>query len=217
MGMGTIPATVVIVASRPQRSGRDDRSRGGGPVSWVTCTSEPDPVADVLELPVSALASRQAVRDLVREARRVLPSLCAVRVRGAALRQHAVLAEVGIRVAVVDVFSDEGKGTRRPAPRGWACRSVVWGLWEVQVTPVTRGWRRVVRGTTLPPPRSGGLVVAHADDGGHPLDACLAWAARAHARGIATLATVSALPARLEQGGWGDASASRTGSVLQAA
>lgn len=220
MSRGTIPATVVIVASRMSARGHDV-GVGGVAVSWISSPVLPGTApltgADILELPAATLGSRQAIRDLVGEARRQSPSLRAVRVRGEALRQRDVLAEAGIRVAIVDTVSGETRGTRRPAPRGWQCRSQVWGLWEVQVAPVVRGWRSVMRGTTLPLMRAGGLVVTHADEGGHRLDDCLTWLARARARGIATTVSVSDLPALIEQGGASGDPDARSGSILHAA
>ena len=35
----------------------------------------------------------------------------------------------------VDAVSGETRGTRRPAPRGWPCRSLVWGLWGCRPHP----------------------------------------------------------------------------------
>ena len=221
MSRATIPTTVVIVASRPSGRGHDAGVVGCVPVSWISAPVvagvAPITTVDVLELPASSLGSRQAIRDLVGEARRLRPSLCAVRVRGEPLRQRDVLAEAGIRIAIVDAVSGETRGTRRPAPRGWPCRSLVWGLWEVQAAPVVRGWRRMMRGTTLPITRAGGLVVAHADDGGHRLEDCLAWAARARARGSATTVSVNDLPALIEQGGASCDPDARSGSILRAA
>lgn len=56
---------------------------------------------------------------------------------GGAIAHRELLVEAGVRTAVVDRFDDVPRGIRRPAPEGWSCRSIVWGLWEVASTPLT--------------------------------------------------------------------------------
>jgi len=111
--------------------------------------------------------SRAALRRAVGEVRAALPALEAVVLRGATpLEHHDLLAAAGIRVAVVEAFGPAVRGSRRPAPAGWSCRSVVWGLWEVQLTSaVRRGWRRLLPAGWARP-RAGSLQVIHDDVAG---------------------------------------------------
>lgn len=219
----TSPATVVLVSHTSARGGRADGVAGHVPVTWVADLAgigdlpEHEPV--VLDLPAAGLESRQALRDILGAARRHRPTIAAVLVRGQPLRHRGVLAEAGIRTALVDAFSDVERGSRRPAPAGWSCRSVVWGLWEVCLTPPVRGWRRTLQGSSLPRPRAGALAVVAADTAGgdQPLSQCLAWAARAHAKAGAVVTTLPDLTSRLERGGADDASTARHRSVLRAA
>lgn len=159
------------------------------------------------------LASRQAMRTALVRARRAVPSLAAAVLRGAPLAHHAILAAEGIRVVVVDAFADVGRGRRRPAPSGWPCRNVAWGLWEVKVCPPrrSRAWAWL---PGLPAPRRGGLHVwATEDTGGRRLGRMLDWAGRGVAAGRAVAVTLADLPEILE----GGRPALLAGSVLRAA
>lgn len=219
----TSPATVVLVSHASARGGRADGVAGHVPVTWVAELAGvgdlPAHESVVLALPPTGLESRQALRDIVGEARRRRPTITAVLVRGQPLRHRGVLAEAGIRTALVDAFSDVERGSRRPAPAGWSCRSVVWGLWEVCLTPPVRGWRRTLQGSSLPRPRAGALAVVAGDTvgGEQPLSHCIAWAARAHAKAGAVVTTLSDLTTLIERGGIDDGSTHRHGSVLRAA
>lgn len=123
-------------------------------------------------------------------------------------------------MVVVDAFADVGRGCRRPAPAGWPCRNVAWGLWEVQACPPRRapGWAWL---PGLPGPRRGGLAVCGAGDtetvprgtAGRRLERLLDWAERAVARSRAVAITLAELPAILE----GRRSAPLAASVLKAA
>lgn len=219
----TRPATIVVVSRASGRNGRADVAPSHLPVTWV---ADMDGVGDlpahesvVLELPAASLESRQAVRDIVNEARRRRPALAAVLVREHPLRHRGVLAEAGIRTAIVDAFSDVERGSRRPAPAGWSCRSVVWGLWEVRLATPVRGWRRTLQGTSLPRPHAGSLAVVATDTAGgdESLAHCVAWAARSHAKFGAVVATLPDLIGLLERGGVHDVAAHRHGSALRAA
>ena len=155
MGRASTPATVVLVSGMPAGNRRADSGHDRSKVSWVVAPDRigdvPEHAAAVVALTPACLDSRQSLRAVIHEARRHRPALVSVLVRETPLRHHGVLAEAGIRVVLVDSFSAiERRGARRPAPPGWACRSVVWGLWEVALTPPTRGWRRLLRGTALP-------------------------------------------------------------------
>lgn len=219
----TRPATVVLVSHVSARGGRADGVAGHVPVTWVAdldgVAGIPAHESVVLELPATGVESRQALRDIVGEARRRRPTIAAVLVRDQPLRHRGVLAEAGIRTAIVDAFSDVERGSRRPAPAGWSCRSVVWGLWEVRLTPPVRGWRRTLQGTSLPRPGAGSLAVVATDTlgGEQSLSHCIAWAARAHAKAGTVVATLPDLTGLLERAGADDGSPHRHGSVLRAA
>jgi hypothetical protein len=214
------PATVVLVS---HMSAHGCHADGLVPVTWV---ADLDGVGDlpahesvVLELPTAGLESRQALRDVVDAARRRRPSITAVLVRGQPLRHRGVLAEAGIRTALVDSFSAVEHGSRRPAPVGWSCRSLVWGMWEVCLTRPVRGWRRTLQGSSLPRPRFGTLAVVATDTvgGDQTLSHCVAWAARARVKAGAVVTTLCNLTTLIERGGVDDGSSQRHGSVLRAA
>lgn len=213
MAVRTAPATVVICARL--RRGAAVREQG----SAVRCTRVVDLdtlVADgpggdggdlALEIDPRWLASRQAVRRALVRARHAAPGLAAAVLQGVALEHHGVFAEEGIRAIVVDEFAAVARGPRRPAPAGWPCRNVAWGVWEVRACPPRRrwgwlpGWRA---------PRAGGLHVAtSAADDARLGD----WAARAVQRHRAVAVTLAELPAILE----GRTTAPLTASVLRAA
>ena len=126
-----------------------------------------------------------------------------------------LLVGEGIRTLCVDRFDQVTRGSRRPAPRGWPCRSVLWGLWEVTSTPQPSAG---VIGGILPwgGPRilaPGTLCVVHAaDSGSHRLDRLLALVNKKRTRGTVQAATLSDLPELLVAGGQ-----SRGGSILNAA
>lgn len=228
MGRASTPATVVLLSGRSAGNRRADPGHDRSTVSWVVAPDRigdvPEHAAAVVALTPACLDSRQSLRAVIHEARRRRPALASVLVREAPLRHHGVLAEAGIRVVLVDTFSAMNRrGPRRPAPPGWACRSVVWGLWEVALTPPTRGWRRLLRGTALPTIRPGSLAVVLADDGpgnegdARSLDACAAWAMRARSSTDAMLTSVDDLPALLERGGAHGEGFEQRGSILRAA
>lgn len=165
-----------------------------------------------LALDPAWLASRQALRRALARARREAPGLEAAVLPGVPLAHHEVLVEEGIRVVLVDAFADVGRGSRRPAPAGWPCRNVAWGIWEVRACPPRRprGWRWV---PGLAAPRSGALYVTAADNAGARLERLVDWAGRGVARGRAVAITLAELPAILE----GRRSAPLAASVLSAA
>jgi lysophospholipase L1-like esterase len=233
------PATLVLCAIAPRQSAG---SRGGSwldaaralavPVTWVAAVESmanfDGAMAGVdvaIDVPPAACASRTRLRDLLGRARAAAPSCAAAVLRGPMPPEHrGVLVEHGIAVALVDAFDEDGRGSRRPAPRGWACRSAVWGLWEVRVTPARRrgllGWLGV---GGLSQPQPGSLQVL-CTDGLHSgnnaatfvasrLERWIAWASHHQARGSAIVTHLSALPAIISSGG----RAALSGSVLRAA
>ena len=48
------------------------------------------------------------------------------------LSHRDILVENGISTACVDSFETQLRRSRRPVPEGWPCRSLFWGLWDVQ-------------------------------------------------------------------------------------
>lgn len=211
----TSPATVVVCAAGP-RPGMASMPPGS-PVTWVvdldTLATRPrlEAAAVALAIEPAWLASRQTLRRALVQARHAVPDLEAAVLRGGPLAHHAVLAEEGIRIVAVDAFADVGRGSRRPAPAGWPCRNVAWGLWEVRFCPPRRStaWSWL---PGLPAPRRGGLAVADAE-GAARLQRLLDWTCRGVARGRATAVTLAGLPAILE----GRRAAPLSASVLKAA
>lgn len=68
-------------------------------------------------------------------ARRTLPAFDSLVIQADTAAPPALnpllLADLGIRAVCSDGESIAGgRSNRRPAPRGWACRSPAWGLWE---------------------------------------------------------------------------------------
>lgn len=199
------PATVVVCAPAPRRSG-DGGVAARVPITWVggidALESLPQVAAARLALAIEPawLTSRQALRAALVRARRAVPGLEVAVLHGAALAHHSVLAEEGIRIVAVDAFSDVGRGARRPAPAGWPCRNIAWGLWEVMACPPRRSpaWSWL---PGLPAPRRGGLHVCAADGAGgdaRRLGRLLEWAGRGVARGRVVTVALGELPAIME-------------------
>lgn len=211
MAARSSPATVVICAPEPLRTGGPTRSAAAVTrvVDLDTLLGGADGPDVALAIDPRWLAARQTLRRVLVQARHAAPGLEAAVLRGAALAHHAVLAEEGIRAVLVDAFADVGRGPRRPAPAGWPCRNVAWGLWEVRSCPPRRGrgWGWL---PGLPAPRRGALHAAVATAGDRRMHD---WAARAVARGQAVAVTLAGLPAILE----GRATPALAASVLRAA
>lgn len=232
-------ATLVICATAPRQPTMAGRSGGWleaarslqVPVTWlvsVDALAAADRAADVevaIDIPPAACGSRQRLRDLLARARDVAPSIAAVVLRGPTPIDHrGLLVEWGVSVAMVDAFADESRGCRRPAPRGWACRNVVWGLWEVLVSPTRPGGLAGWLGFNGPPRlRPGGLHVLRSNAGGTGaalasaltprLQRWTAWAAQRRERGAAEVVGLSALPTLI----CGAGRQPMAGSVLRAA
>lgn len=219
----TATSTVVICAAAPRQPAGRQAAWGetaatlGVPVTWLVGVDDlaavPEGMDVAVDIPPTACGSRRRLRDLVARARALVPDLATVVLRGPTSIEHRVLlAENGISVALVDAFCDEGRGCRRPAPRGWACRNVVWGLWEVLVTPPRAegllGWFGLGGAPKL---RPGALQVLRSDAttaGASPaavvpprLQRWIAWAAQRRERGSVSVAPLSALPGLIAGGG----------------
>jgi len=125
----------------------------------------------------------------------------------------------------VDHFETLARGSRRPSPAGWACRSVVWGLWEVRSGSERAPTliQRIVPWASFPRLASGSLSIFHvqerAVEDNEPtlawrsrLERLLAWVQRtSHSQGV-RVAGLSDLPALLNAAGRPHAN-----SVLKAA
>lgn len=91
-----------------------------------------------LALELSPHPSRQELRLLLARASTAFPGLDAAVMHGELPAEYRqVLVAGGIRVLCRDRIDDEARGSRRPAPTGWPCRSTAWGLWEVTRTAAT--------------------------------------------------------------------------------
>ena len=159
-----------------------------------------------LALEPAWLDSRRALRDAIGRARTVAPDLDSAVLSGAALREHGLLAELGIRVVAVDRLAPCGRGSRRPPPAGWACRNVTWGLWEVEKTDSTRRpglWHRLTHGSSLPTTRAGSLQVLCAEDretGRRGLERWVEATERRQARGAVVAVRLGDLAIMLDRG-----------------
>jgi len=214
------PATVVLCATAPRQAmtGRsqgwvDALRRVAVPVTWAVGIDTLAEIADqadsldlALDIPPAACGSRSRLRDLLLRARDLVPDLATAVLRGPTpTANRGVLVEEGIGVAVVDAFEEDGRGNRRPAPKGWGCRNPVWGLWEVLVTPPRpagiAGWLGLGGMPRLVP---GGLHVLRTDglsvgNNGSAfvaprLERWVSWAGQRRFRGTAAVVPLSALP-----------------------
>jgi hypothetical protein len=245
MGRSGLPTTLVICcplpAAMPQATAEaclDFGRRSLVPVTWIAAidrlpvvlggggTAAPLPnVAPNVALEIPAEPSRQELRQLLARAAAEAPGLDAVAIRGALPAEHRrVLVDSGIRVVCRDRFDDVARGSRRPAPHGWPCRSTLWGLWEVTQTTATPPGlvSRLLPWGSQPGPVPGALAVLDMGGQGPVADTATirgrmeqwrSWAERRNAAGQVVFATLSDLPALI-------AGAGRIpvgGSVLKAA
>lgn len=144
----TTPATVVILARIDATTTEDGFEtlassvrRTGAAVTWVADGATLRRLADgagdqgwALALDGEVTGSRQQLRQHLVSLRRSAIDGVVV-ADGGTIAQRDLLVAEGIHTAVVDRFDEVTRGSRRPAPEGWACRSVVWGLWEVEAAP----------------------------------------------------------------------------------
>jgi hypothetical protein len=230
------PASVVICAELPTGMTAAARAAWGRhaagrrcPVTWA---ADPETIAaagpvaaqDEFALAIAPewLDSKRTLRERIATARQELPGLTAAVLRGPRpLDHHALLAAEGIRIVVVDAFGPEPRGSRRPAPAGWACRHPVWGLWEVRAAPRESrglwGWLNGplsrLRPGSLRILRVGKVPMGPSGPVSTRLDRYAAWAERRQTGQRARVVGLSDLAITLAGGG----EPPLTGSILKAA
>ena len=152
MPNNSTPATVVILARLDAAITKEGFGilaegvrRTGAVVTWVADGATLDRITDgggewgwALALDRAESDSRQGLRQHLKSLRHTAVDAVVVP-DGVEIVHRDLLVEAGIHTAVVDRFDDLPRGNRRPAPEGWACRSLVWGLWEVAATPPRPG------------------------------------------------------------------------------
>lgn len=189
MGAQTTPATVVICCRLPARISATEfaewerlADRSSAAVSWIVTPDRIEslePMIDAagaagriaLELDAATLAARSALRTALESAaERIGPVAAVVATGSPRIADRGLLVAHGVRAVCVDGFEEVSRGSRRPAPRGWPCRSIVWGLWEVAAAAPAPGlFGRMMPWRSSPIPRAGGLSVIHLSDGGECL------------------------------------------------
>jgi hypothetical protein len=240
MGRSALPTTLVFCCPVPAdmpaaqfAACLDAVSGAACPVTWATpvdrlpllierCGAGTAAPAAAVDVPVSALASRQALRQLLAAAQAAAPGLEMARVRGTlAHEQRRMLVDAGIGVVVRDRLESVARGSRRPAPHRWPCRSVLWGLWEVAASEATPPGMigRLLPWTVADRPQQGGLTVVDlAGVAPTPasirdrLERWLAWS-QWQGAGRVEISTLSTLPDLIS----GAARRPLSGSVLKAA
>lgn len=241
MGRSGLPTTLVICCPLPTAMPRstveaclEQGRRVSVAVTWIVTIdrlpivvghgSAGAAVGNVaLEIPANL--SRQDLRQLLARAAVEAPGIDAAAIRGPLQAEHRrLLVDNGIRVVCRDTLDDISRGSRRPAPHGWPCRSTLWGLWEVTQTTATPPGivSRLLPWGTVPGPGAGSLAVLDVGGQGPVADAGAirgrieqwqSWAERSRASGQVVFAALSELPAVI-------AGAGRLpvgGSVLKAA
>ena len=134
---------------------------------------------------------------------------------------RGLLVAEGVRTLCVERFESVARGSHRPAPHGWPCRSVVWGLWEVSsAPPAARLISRFIPWQTSPLPAPGLLSVVTVSASGASasrdirsrLERMLALVTRRRAKAPVQVPHLADIPDLIAGGGQG-----RAGSVLRAA
>ena len=238
MGRSALPTTLVFCCPLPSSLSDvqtvaclDAAARAEAPITWATgierlplllgrrdhSGSEPQVAIDV---PPAALESRQSLRHLLAAARAESSAIDTAVVRGPLPQDcRKTLVDGGIGVVLRDGFETVSRGARRPAPSGWPCRSILWGLWEV--TAVDGGppgmLGRLVPWAATDRLRQGGLAVVDLA-GASPTPASIRsrldrWKAWGRWQGAVECATLAAVPDLIT----GAARRPLSGSVLKAA
>jgi hypothetical protein len=233
MGRSGLPTTLVICcplpAGMPQATAEacvDFGRRASMPVTWIASVDRlPLAAGENVALEIPANQSRQELRQLLARAAGETPGLDAAVIRGPLPAENRrLLVDHGIRVVCRDGFDEIARGSRRPAPHGWPCRSTLWGLWEVTWAAATPpGFvSRLLPWGSQPGPQPGGLAVIDVGGTGPVTDVATirgrieqwrSWAERRSPPGQVTPAGLSDLPALIAGAG----RLAEGGSVLKAA
>ena len=239
MGVDTAPTTIVICCHLPARITAAEFAdwaqlahKSTAAVTWVAGSAELATIAPVLagsggpsrialEADEDLLGSRQALRAALTTARRACCHVESIVAAGGPTVPHrSLLVDEGIRALCVDHFEPVSRGSRRPAPHGWPCRSLLWGLWEVAgaAKPTTGVLGRIMFWRAARPLAPGTLSVLHvAADGAvrasrNRLERVLGMVTRRRAKAPVQVTHLADLPDLLVGG-----DQTRTGSVLKAA
>jgi hypothetical protein len=240
MGAKTAPATVVICCRLPARISAAEfadwtrlADRSDAAISWVAGRDDLEAVGPAveaagatgriaLEVDAATLSSRQGLRAALAAARRTVGAVEAVVAADAPrIDERGLLVAEGVRTLCVERFETVARGSRRPAPHGWPCRSVVWGLWEVSsAPPAARLLNRIIPWQTslLPPPGLLAVVTVSASganasrDIRSRLERVLAVVSRRRSKAPVQVPHLADIPDLIAGAGQG-----RAGSVLRAA
>jgi hypothetical protein len=240
MGAKTAPATVVICCRLPARISAAEfadltrlAERTDAAISWVAGSDDLVPLGPAveaagarghiaLEVDAETLSSRPSLRAALATARRTVGAIEAVVASGAPqIEDRGLLVAEGVRTLCIDRFEPLARGSRRPAPHGWPCRSVVWGLWEVcSAQPPAGVFSRMLpwRSSMLPPPGRLSVVTLSATGTAASreirgrLERVLGMVSTRRAKGPVQVPHLADIPDLIAGGGQG-----RAGSVLRAA
>lgn len=236
----TAPATVVICCRLPARISAAEfaawtrlAERANAAISWVAGSDDVaalGPAVEAagargriaLEVDAETLASRASLRAALATARRSVGAVEAVVAADApGIDVRGLLVAEGVRALCVERFGTIARGSRRPAPHGWPCRSIVWGLWEVcSAPPPARLLGRIIPWQSSPLPAPGLLSVVTVSASGASasrdipsrLERMLAVVTRRRAKAPVQVPHLADIPDLIAGGGQG-----RAGSVLRAA
>jgi hypothetical protein len=240
MGAKTAPATVVICCRLPARISAAEfadwtrlADRADAAISWVAVSDDLEALGPAveaagalgriaLEIDADTLSSRQSLRAALATARRSVGGIEAIVASAAPkIEARGLLVAEGVRTLCTERFESLARGSRRPAPHGWPCRSVVWGLWEVCSAPAAAGLvSRILPWRTSPLPAPGLLSVVTVSATGanasrdirSRLERVLGMVSRRRAKGPVQVPHLADIPDLIAGGGQG-----RAGSVLRAA
>ena len=181
------------------------------------------PPSLALDLSQNKPNSRQQLRCVITKNRSVWPFLESVVLYGSdSIRHRDTLVEEGIKTIAVDYFDDTHQVTRRPAPPGWPCRSILWGLWELALHSNNHHSFLGTLHRFMHPSLHRGLLIRRVDSAGQResllsirkrYDKNLRWAHRQSQNSKITFISLCDLPIVLQQ----SSSSALKGSILRAA
>ncbi|MFN5755453.1 MAG: hypothetical protein ACK54F_05960 [Planctomycetia bacterium] len=240
MGAKTAPATVVICCRLPARISTAEfadwtrlAERADAAISWVAAGDDLaalSPAVEAagalgriaLEVDAATLSSRPSLRAALATARRTVGAVEAVVATAAPqIEGRGLLVAESVRTLCIERFEPLARGSRRPAPHGWPCRSAVWGLWEVcSAQPASGVFSRMLpwRASQLPPPGQLSVITLSATGTAASreirgrLERVLGMVSRRRAKGPVQVPHLADIPDLIAGDGQG-----RAGSVLRAA